>query len=80
MYTISDLNFVLIVYQNNARVARIPCNFLMEPHIESGILSHFICANEDSSNFYTSFEIEYQGSIIDRKDFNTYLKNMQSIY
>jgi hypothetical protein len=64
MYTVSDLNFTMIVYVNNARVARIPCNFLMLDHeAYAVILKHFV-PRISSQKFYTSFEIEYQGSIV----------------
>jgi hypothetical protein len=78
MYTATDLNFVMIVYVENAKVARIPCNFLMAPYTYERILNHFISINKTNSNYYTSFEIEFQGSVIYKRDISTYLNQRLS--
>jgi hypothetical protein len=76
MYNASDLNFIMIVYVDNSKVARIPCNFLMLDHeAYSIILKHFI-PRLSSQNFYSSFEIEYQGSVVYRSPITT--QNIQS--
>jgi hypothetical protein len=60
-----ELNFILHVYSGNAKVARVPCNFLM-PGAIAKIIENF--QSDDNANwFYTSFEIEYKGAIIHRK-------------
>lgn len=78
MYTAADLNFVMIVYVGNAKVARIPCNFLMAPFTYDRILHHFSLLNSTSSNYYTSFEIEFQGGVIYKQEITTYLNERRA--
>lgn len=60
MDKVSDLNYIIHLYIGNAKIRRIPCNFLMESSIRHIIEN---VSNTDTK-FYTSFEIEYQGRII----------------
>lgn len=66
MDKVKDLNYILHLYTGNAKIARIPCNFLMHGSIKN-ILYHFFQIDNTESQFFTSFEIEYQGNIIYRE-------------
>jgi hypothetical protein len=76
MFKAADLNFVMVIYVDNAKVIRIPCNFLMAPRIYDRILNHFIPKSEiDTLNYYSSFEIEYNGSIVYKNTIRNYYEN-----
>ena len=62
MDKVSDLNYIIHLYIDNAKISRVSCNFLMESSIKY-ILDNI---SSDTTQFYTSFEIEYQGRIIHR--------------
>jgi hypothetical protein len=63
MSKLNQLDFIFHLYSGNAKVARIPCNFLLHDSIEE-ILRNF--QSREKHWIYTSFEVEYQGSIIKR--------------
>jgi hypothetical protein len=68
MFTASDLNYILIVYVDNFRVARIPCNFLLTSELKPReILKHFVTTIDNVPKYYTSFEIEHKGSTVYRE-------------
>jgi hypothetical protein len=69
MEKVKDLNYILHLYIGNAKIARVPCNFLMDRSV-GYILHHFykdFYKSRTDSQFFTSFEIEYQGNIIYRE-------------
>lgn len=61
MSKLNQLDFILHLYSGNAKIARIPCNFLLQESINE-IIKKFQPPN--TTWLYTSFEIEHQGSII----------------
>jgi len=65
MEQINNLNFILHMYSGNAKVARVPSNFII-PDAVTKILNYFQIVDLDHQ-FYTSFEIEYKGTIIHRE-------------
>ena len=60
MATIGELDFVVVYYINNAKITRVPCNFLMHDPVHA---IHEWWVNSDQQ-FYTHVAIEYQGQTI----------------
>jgi hypothetical protein len=63
MNKLNQLNFILHLYSENAKVARVPCNFILHNSVEE-ILKKF--QPLDSTWLYTFYEVEHQGNIIKR--------------
>jgi len=63
MSKLDQLDFILHLYLGNAKIARIPCNFLLQESVDE-VIKKF--QSLDKTWIYTSFEVEYQGSIIKR--------------
>ena len=69
---LEHLNFMLILYVGDSKVARITCNFLMADATPA-ILEYWI---NDSQEFYTHVGIDYQGKTLIKVD----LKNKQKLF
>ena len=61
---LNDLSFTLVLFNGNAKIVRVPGNFLMHNPIRT-LLAQWI---DDSQTFYTHAEVEYQGNIVARLD------------
>ena len=61
---LNDLNFTLVLFCGNAKIVRVPGNFLMHNPIRT-LLAQWI---DDTQTFYTHAEVEYRGSVVTRLD------------
>ena len=64
MVTTEDLNFELVLYINNSKVVRIPCNFLLYDPVSS-VVSFFV----GDTHPYTHVSIEKDGQTLFKKSF-----------
>lgn len=63
MATLGELDCIVVLYSGNAKIARIPCNFLLTPKVDLDVLIKNYWADQPQ-NFYTKITIEYQGKTI----------------